>query len=173
MTFGMGLTIPEQEMELCAQLCRPAWIASGLTNDLFSWQKQHMAAIDNKQADKFNAIWVLMGQHSITVEKAKSLCRTKIKEAVAEYVQVVKDTQTRTDLSLDLREYIDALQYSLSGNVVWSLACPRYHPEASYNKRQLQWMKNGVPKVCEIHINEAFAAHLLKFSRCLPLTKKR
>ena len=147
MTFGMGITIPEHEMELCAQLCRPAWICSGLTNDLFSWQKEHAAAIENKHTNIVNAIWVMMGEHSITADEAKILCRAKIKDAVAEYVQVVRETRIRTDLSLDLRKYVEALQYSLSGNVVWSLKCPRYHPEASYNNRQLQWMESGVPKV--------------------------
>lgn len=150
-TYGMGLTIPEHEMELCAQLCRSVWIASGLTNDLFSWQKEHDAAMDNKQTDIVNAVWVLMGEHSITVEEAMNLCRAKIKDAVAEYIQVVRKTRTRTDLSLDLRKYIEALQYTLSGNVIWSLRCPRYHSEVSYNDRQLQWMKNGVPKVRKLH----------------------
>ncbi len=88
-----------------------------------------------------------MGEHSITADEAKILCRAKIKDAVAEYVQVVRETRIRTDLSLDLRKYVEALQYSLSGNVVWSLTCPRYHPEVSFNSRQLQWMESGVPKV--------------------------
>ena len=147
MTFGMGLTIPEEEMSICAQLCRPAWITAGLTNDLFSWEKEHDAAVENGQSDVVNAIWVLMGEHSITVDEAKAMCRQKIREAVAEYVQVVKETRIRTDISLDLRIYVEALQYSLSGNVVWSMQCPRYHPKASYNDRQQEWMKNGVPQI--------------------------
>ena len=124
-TFGMGLTVPEEEMELCAQLCRPAWICAGLTNDLFSWEKEYAAAIDTRQTDVANAVWVLRGEHSITDDEAMNLCRAKIKDAVTDYVRVVKETRTRTDLSLDLLRYVEALQYSLSGNVVWSRACPR------------------------------------------------
>lgn len=118
MTFGMGLSIPEEEMELCAELCRPAWVILCLTNDLFPWPKEYNAAVEDKQPDVVNAIWVLMGEHSITTAEAEALCREKIKEAVAEYAQVVKEIRTRTELSLNLRRYIEALQYTLSGNYI-------------------------------------------------------
>ncbi len=93
-----------------------------------------------------NAIWVLMGEHSISVDKAKEFCMSKIKECVAKYRIVIEDTKKRTDLSLDLRRYLEAMQYSLSGNVVWSLLCPRYHAEANYNELQLSRMKHGMGK---------------------------
>jgi Terpene synthase family 2, C-terminal metal binding len=139
----MGITIPEEELELCSQLMRPAWIAAGLTNDLFSWEKEYEAAKRNHQPDVVNAIWVLVREHSITVDQAKDLCRQKIKVAVADYLQTIKETCNNVTISMDLRRYIEAMQYSLSGNVVWSLQCPRYHPEAQYNELQLLRMKQG------------------------------
>ena len=145
-TFGMAITIPEEEMDSCRELMRYAWMAAGLTNDLFSWQKEYEASRRNGQPDVVNAIWVLMGEHSISVDEAKELCRSKIKDCVAKYRIVVEDTKKRTDLSLDLRKYVEAMQYSLSGNVVWSLLCPRYHAEANYNELQLSRMKYGVSK---------------------------
>lgn len=145
-TFGMGITIPDREMPVCEQLCRSAWVTASLTNDLFSWPKEREAAIKAGQADVVNAIWVLMGEHKISEEDAKALCREKIKANVAEYVRVVERNKMRTDLSLDLRRYIESLQYSLSGNVVWSLRCPRYHPDISYSKSQQEYMTNGIPR---------------------------
>ena len=142
----MAITIPEEEMDLCRRLMRPAWIVAGLTNDLFSWQKEYEASIKNGQSHVVNAIWVLTKEHSITVDEAKDLCRQKIKENIADYVRVVKENRNNTDLSLDLRKYIDCMQYSLSGNVVWSRLCPRYHPTASYNELQLARMNYGVEK---------------------------
>ena len=144
MTFGMAITIPDEESELCAQLMRPAWIAAGLTNDLFSWEKEYEAAMRNGQPDVVNAVWVLMGEHSITADQAKDLCRQKIKGAVADYLEVIEANCNNGDISLDLQKYIVAMQYSLSGNVVWNLQCPRYHPEAEYNQLQLLRMKHGV-----------------------------
>lgn len=142
----MAITIPEEEMDSCRELMRYALIAAGLTNDLFSWQKEYEASRRNGQPDVVNAIWVLMREHSISVDEAKDLCRSKIKDCVAKYRVVVEDTKKRTDLSLDLRKYVEAGQYSLSGNVVWSLLCPRYHAGANYNELQLSRMKHGVGK---------------------------
>lgn len=142
----MAITIPEEEMDLCRRLMRPAWIVAGLTNDLFSWQKEYEASIENGQSHVINAIWVLMREHSITIDEAKDLCRQKIKEHITEYVRVVEENQNNMNLSSDLRKYIDCMQYSLSGNVVWSKLCPRYHPTALYNELQLARMKYGVDK---------------------------
>lgn len=140
-TFGMAITIPEEEMELCKKLMRPAWTIVGLQNDLFSWEKEYESAKTMGRSNVINAIWVLMGEHSIAVDEAKKLCRKIITENVTEYLQVLKDNKDNTELSLDLRRYMEAMQYSLSGNAVWSLICPRYHLQATYNDFQLSMME--------------------------------
>jgi hypothetical protein len=144
MTFGMGITIPEHETDLCAELLRPAWIAEGLAKDLYSWEKDHQEAIRNDQPDVVNAISVLTEEHSISEEQAKLLCREKIKAAITEYLQVIQNSCSNNSLSLDLRKCIEAAQYRLSGNVFWSLQCPRYHPEAQHNQLQPLRIKYGV-----------------------------
>ncbi|KAF2866148.1 isoprenoid synthase domain-containing protein [Massariosphaeria phaeospora] len=145
-TFGMALTIPEHEMPLCEKLMLPAWHAASLQNDLFSWEKEYRDAKKHGQADVVNAIWVIMKEHNMKVDQAKVFCRKKIKEAVADYVKIVERTKKDLTISLDLRKYIEAMQYSLSGNVVWSLSCPRYHEKKDYNELQLLRMKHGVKK---------------------------
>ncbi|EED22796.1 conserved hypothetical protein [Talaromyces stipitatus ATCC 10500] len=126
-TFGMGLTIPEHEMSLCKELDQPAWEALALTNDLYSWEKERDDAAKAGEALVVNAIWILMQQYSVSETEAKDLCRQKIKESVSRAVQIAESTRNRTDLSLDLRQYTDAITYSVSGNLVWSIYCPRYH----------------------------------------------
>ncbi|KAI9891309.1 MAG: hypothetical protein M1814_002822 [Vezdaea aestivalis] len=148
-TFGMAITIPEDEIDLCRRLMRPAWVTAGLTNDLYSWEKEYEASLKNGQPDVVNAVWVLMGEHNLTIDEAKDLCREKIKESVAEYVQLVKDNKDNPELSEDLRRYLEAMLYSLSGNVVWSLRCPRYHERFDYNELQLFRMKYGTSKSAE------------------------
>ncbi|KAF2113823.1 isoprenoid synthase domain-containing protein [Lophiotrema nucula] len=143
-TFGMALTIPEAEMPLCETLMKPAWIAASLTNDLFSWEKERQAAADNGQKDVVNAVWVAMKEHSFSVNEAKAFCRKRIKECVADYLHIVQRSREDTTISLDLRKYIEAMQYSLSGNVAWSLQCPRYHADIAYNQVQQLREKYGV-----------------------------
>lgn len=132
-------------MDLCRELMAPAWIAVGLQNDLWSWPKERDAAEKQGHGHVINALWVLMQEHKTDVDGAEQICRRLIKENVAKYLQVVRDSKDNKSLSEDLRKYIDAMQYSISGNVVWSLSCPRYNPDISFNKQQLGWMHHGVP----------------------------
>lgn len=143
-TFAMALTIPEGEMDLCKKLGRPAFAALGLTNDLFSWDKERDAAKESGQPHVVNAIWVLMGELSIPESVAKAVCREKIKESVADCLVKVKEAKSDPKLSPDLKTYIEALQYSVSGNLVWSLNCLRYYPEASFDSVTLSMMEDVV-----------------------------
>ncbi len=144
-TFGMAITIPPEEMDTCRQLMRPAWIVAGLQNDLFSWEKERATATRLGLWNVINAVWVLMKEHSIDVADAKAMCRRIIKENVAAYLSIVEANTGNESLSLGLRRYMDAMKYSLSGNAVWSLICPRYHPTATFNGLQRSLMEaNGV-----------------------------
>lgn len=142
-TFGMALTVPAEEMALCSELVRPAFAAICLTNDLFSWEKEHKAAQKAGDSQVFNAVWVLMREHSIDENRAKEVCRDKIKEKVMDYLRVVDDTKRDLSISLDLAKYVDAVQYIHSGNLIWSMHCPRYHPELPYNQHQQKIMIHG------------------------------
>lgn len=142
----MGISVPEEEMDMCKRLTRPAWIHLGLTNDLYSWEKEYKASLEHGQTQVVNAIWVLMREHSLTIDQAKDLCRKKIKESTAEYLRIVEENRNNENLSLDLRRYIDCMQYTLSANLVWSGICPRYNLAASFNESQLLRMNYGLKK---------------------------
>ena len=129
----MGLTIPEDEMGLCKDLGRPSWAALALTNDLYSWEKELDAATKAGAPHVINGIWVLMKEHSLTETEAKILCRKKIREFVADARRIVEKNKLNTNLSSDLRIYLEAILYSISGNLVWSIYCPRYHEEERYD----------------------------------------
>ncbi|KAF4978237.1 hypothetical protein FZEAL_5342 [Fusarium zealandicum] len=143
--FAMGLRIPEEEHELRSQLCRPAWVALGLTNDLYSFDKELEAANQIGEAHVCNALWVMMREQSVGRHQAKQLCRQMIQDNVAQYVETVRVTKARTDVSRDLKIFAEAVQYILSGNAVWTLGAPRYNPGTTFNAKQLEWMTHGTP----------------------------
>ncbi|KAK6828344.1 hypothetical protein PG987_011685 [Apiospora arundinis] len=144
-TFGMGLRIPDHEAEQCQALVAPAWIAVGLQDDLLSWPKEVAAARAQGKDHVINSIWVLMQEHRIGVFEAMQICRGLIKGYVAEYLEIVETHKDNEVLSGDLRRYLVAIKYSISGHLVWSLNCPRYNPEVTFNKKQRSWMCNGLP----------------------------
>lgn len=157
-TFGMAITIPDNEVDLAHELANVAYLNLGLTNDLYSYQKEYETAMAMGQDHVVNVIWVLMEEHGVSEEVAKAMCREKIKQTIVDFRGIVSHTNARTDVSNETKRYIEGLLYSLSGNLVWSIDCPRYHSWSSYNDRQLSWMKNGIPKHEKSSINGK-AAH--------------
>ncbi|KIK55687.1 hypothetical protein GYMLUDRAFT_47648 [Collybiopsis luxurians FD-317 M1] len=145
MTFGLGLKIKGHEMDKYRELTRSAYFALVLQNDLYSWEKEYEVAKRYNLSRIMNTIWILTQEHNTDIQVAQDTCRKLIKKYVGEYVQTVKDVKDDESLSVDLRKYVEALQYSISGNLVWSMTCPRYHKEVSFNQRQLDWMRNSLP----------------------------
>ncbi|KAI1298387.1 fusicoccadiene synthase [Xylaria venustula] len=126
LTFGMALTIPDDEYEMCMEMARPGYAALGLTNDLFSWEKEKHDAMEVGLDYVFNAIWVIMKERSASEEDAKQICCSEIMKHVSRFKRTVEDTRNNPCLSLDLKAYLEAVLYSISGNLVWSIYCPRY-----------------------------------------------
>lgn len=139
--FTMGLVVQEEEEEICHKLTRPVWGAASLTNDLQSWDKEYKIAQAHDNHELRNAIGWLIKQHSISTETAKQRCCQKIKAFVAEFVQTLEYNKVRQDISQPVRTFVEAVQYMLSGNLIWGWQCPRYNPDCEPNQLQLATMK--------------------------------
>ncbi|KAL1849159.1 hypothetical protein Daus18300_013364 [Diaporthe australafricana] len=126
LTFGMALTIPDDEYNICMELARPGYAVLGLTNDLYSWEKERCAAELADQDYVFNAVWVIMQERSVDEEEAKKLCAEEIRKYAADFCQIVENIKHEKTLSKDSRAYIEAVKFSCIGNLVWSIYCPRY-----------------------------------------------
>lgn len=99
-------------------------ITASLTNDLLSFEKER------DDVNVLNAVLVVMREHGCSEAESREILKDRIRVEVANYVRVVKETRTRTDLSDDVKRYIEVMQYTLSGNVAWSTQCPRYNAGA-------------------------------------------
>lgn len=105
----MGLTIPAEELELCMELARPGYAALGLTNDLFSWEKEREDARKAGIGHVFNAIWVIMQEQGVDEAGASAICEDEIRRYVVEFDGIVEETR-RSDLSRDTRAYQEAVR---------------------------------------------------------------
>lgn len=122
----MALTIPDDEYDVCMDLARPGYAALGLTNDLYSWEKERRDAEAAGQDYVFNAVWVIMQEHSVGEEEAKAICADEIKKYGSEFARIVDENRDNMNLSRDVRAYLEAVLWSYIGNLVWSIYCPRY-----------------------------------------------
>ena len=122
------------------ELLTPALITASLTNDLYSFEKE------KGDANVQNAVLVVMKEHGCSEKKAREICKERIRIEVAKYIRVVEDTRARTDVSDEVKRYIEVMQYTLSGNVAWSTQCPRYNDGAKFNKLQMLRAEYGLEK---------------------------
>ena len=124
-TFAMALTIPASELDMCMRLTRPAYEATGLVNDLYSWQKERLDAEINGQNYVFNAIWVIMQENDSSEQGAIEICQKKIRQLIGDF-DVSVNRVRGSGISQDALQYLDAVRLSHVGNLVWSIYSPRY-----------------------------------------------
>jgi len=142
-TFGMSLTIPESDVPVAISATSTAFGAIALTNDLFSWERERDAAKRDGMPHVVNAVWVIMGQHSVSESEAKKICHNKIVELVEEFKATVEQFRRDDSVCEDLRTFVEVIQFNVSGNLAWSLSCSRYNPESKLNSCQ-EWMRQKV-----------------------------
>ncbi len=136
MLFGMGMTLTREEDALLADVVRPCYAALALANDYFSFDHEwaETQGSPGAAAKPINAVWLYMQWQCVNASVAKRLvteATNRYETRFLELCEQFRREQTPAVPKLDL--YLRALSYQVSGNVVWSLNCPRYHPESRYD----------------------------------------
>jgi hypothetical protein len=144
--FGCRIPLTDHEQQICFELGKPAWTALALSNDLFSWEKEHRSATLSRKSYISNALFIIMQEHAMGLDKAKEMCRRLIRENIDKYLQDLQHVKESNKYADNIVRLLDALLYVVSGNIVWSASCPRYHQDVQFSEQQIEWMKHGIPK---------------------------
>lgn len=139
MRFGMGILPTPEESKITYPIIRPCYAALGLANDYFSfdveWEGyQQEQTSDKPQDDKkamTNLVWLFMHWRNVGIPEAKAMVRHVVNQYEQEFLQKMDAFLTTGEGkgNVKLKDYLTAQAYQVSGDVVWSLRCPRYHPE--------------------------------------------
>lgn len=140
MAFGCEISILDEEEDLAKELLSPVIRHAFLTNDLFSFEKE------KHDVNCQNAVLVVMREHSCGEEEARDILKKRIRLETKNVLRTVKEVKTRTNISNDVKRYIEIMMYTVSGNVVWSQVCPRYNLEAKFSELQIRRAKEGINK---------------------------
>ncbi|GAB1315557.1 geranylgeranyl pyrophosphate synthetase [Madurella fahalii] len=133
MLFGMGMTLTTEEDNHLAEVVRPCYASLALANDYFSFDRE-WEEVQNGGPAPTNAVWLCMRWHSVNVQTAKKLVRAAANRYEARFLELCEGFRRGNPIcSEKLDRYLRGLTYQVSGNVVWSLTCPRYHPEFRYD----------------------------------------
>jgi hypothetical protein len=134
MLFGMDITLSEEEDARLTEVVRPCYASLALANDYFSFDREWKEAQESGTAKPINAVWLYMQWQGVDISTAKGLVRDKAAYFEKQFLDLSNQfRKERAPVSAKLDCYLRALSYQVSGNVVWSLNCPRYHPQFRYD----------------------------------------
>ncbi|MBF9071398.1 terpene synthase family protein [Streptacidiphilus fuscans] len=108
-----------------------------LVNDLLSFRKEHFGG------EPMNAVTVLCEQEGLPLQQAVDAVCVRIAGAEEDFLASARALRELGTPELDA--YLTAWELMLSGNLVWSLGCPRYHGADAR-----PW-PSGVPTRMELH----------------------
>ncbi|KAK4119290.1 terpenoid synthase [Parathielavia appendiculata] len=134
MLFGMGMTLTEEEDALFADIKRCCFASLALSNDWFSFDREWAEAQNRPSGAKLiNAVWLFMRWRGVSPNEAKQLVREATNRYEHRFLELCDEFRRAHPQREDLHRYLRGLTYQISGNVVWSLRCPRYYPEFRYD----------------------------------------
>jgi ophiobolin F synthase len=133
--FGMGMTLTEEEDIQLDPIRDQCYAALSLANDFFSFDREYTEFKDSGKSQTLrNSVWLHMQWYNVDVADAKTMTLRATKRYEQEFLKSCEEfRQQNAPVSEKLDKYLDALAYQVSGNVVWSLNCPRYYTEYRYD----------------------------------------
>ncbi|CAA9959388.1 geranylgeranyl pyrophosphate synthetase [Pyrenophora teres f. maculata] len=133
--FGMGVTLTEEEDAKLEPLRRPCFLAIGLANDYLSFDREYLEFSETVETQTLNnAVWLYMQLHHVDVSAAKRMVMDMTRQQEDEFLEKrARFRRENKDISEKMNRHLEALAYQISGNLVWSLNCPRYRPDYRYD----------------------------------------
>lgn len=116
-----GVGVPEHELAPLLDACFEHTI---LVNDLLSFRKEYL--LD----EPMNAVGVLTRTEGLGLQQAVDALCLRLDAAELAFLAEADALRARyggQDGGAGLEPYLDAWALMLSGNIAWSLHCPRYH----------------------------------------------
>lgn len=138
MLFGMGLILPEHDKAKLDEVTRPCFASLALANDYFSFDREYAEFCCGQKRNKeesrlINAVWLCMNWYGVAVEVAKGMvreaCNGYEKEFLRRSEEFLRGWEGGRSEKDVWERYFRGLKHQVSGNVVWSLRCPRYYPD--------------------------------------------
>lgn len=133
--FGMGMTLSKEEDAQLDSIRKPCYAALGLANDYFSFDREYTEFQESGESKTLtNSVWLHMQWHHVESSVAKEMTKQATRRYEEQFLEKCAEYRRKdAPVSEKLDRYLKALSYQVSGNVVWSLNCPRYHPEYRYD----------------------------------------
>ncbi|KAL0262785.1 hypothetical protein SLS55_001758 [Diplodia seriata] len=159
LSFGLGVSLTDQERRECCKLCRGAFVAFGLRNDLLAWDDDAASGGHGSTAPAFGALSLLVRQAGGGAAEARRKYFGIVRTEEDEYARNLQALDGRDDLSAAAKEFVRQVQHIPTGFALWA----RLHLAGGTNpgaERPDAAVKNGI-------VDETGAASMDRFDSAM------
>ena len=119
--FSMDFKLDSEEERKTAAIKLAAYNAWVLVNDYFSWEKEWSNHISNGGKGVIaNAIFLLMGWHSIDSDAGKKMLRKEIIAREEAYCKAKSDFLASGESTKKTAQWLELLDHVTAGNFAWT-----------------------------------------------------
>ncbi|GKZ29620.1 hypothetical protein AbraIFM66950_005774 [Aspergillus brasiliensis] len=130
MGWASGVVLTPEEEDLIGPVTYPAYVVLGVTNDIWSWEKEkRVTRGSGGSVPLVNAVHIVMQTHNTDEESAKNVVCNIIREHEERYCRLRDEYLKRPDVSLSIKKWFRILELSIAGNALWSICAIRYHQD--------------------------------------------
>ncbi len=130
MRFSMALNVTPAELDSVRSVERNCSKHISVVNDIFSWEKEVLASKLGHQegAALCSSVQVMAKEADININAAKRVLWAMCREWEMCHDELVAKRKSAVGLgcSHDVSEYMQGLEYQMSGNELWSKSTKRY-----------------------------------------------
>ncbi|KAL1637026.1 hypothetical protein SLS58_009465 [Diplodia intermedia] len=120
LSFGLGVSLTDQERRECCKLCRGAFVAFGLRNELLAWNDDAASGGHGSTASAFGALGLLVRQAGGGAAEARRKCLGIVRAEEDEYARNLQALDGRDDLSAAAKEFVRQVQHVPTGFALWA-----------------------------------------------------
>lgn len=125
--FSMNFALTDYEKERTSAVTTAAYNAWVLVNDYFSWEKEWQNYQDNSSHGEIvSAVFLFMKWQCVDQTEARKLVRAEILAREQKYCEAKDELTARGNLSDNIRNWFDILDWVTAGNFAWSMTTARY-----------------------------------------------
>lgn len=128
MRYSMALHITDSEVESVRDIEMNCSKHISVINDIFSWEKEVVAAqnLHEEGGVLCSSVQIMVNEMDISVDAAKRILRTLCREWELQHYELLAKAKARQPMNQTVQDYVQGLEYQMSGNELWSQTTKRY-----------------------------------------------
>ena len=124
----MALDMTGPELQLVREIEMNCSKHISVINDIYSWEKEVLAAqkLHKEGSVLCSSVQIMANELDVNIEAAKRILRALCREWELRHYELLAKTKRKQQMTGAIHDYVQGLEYQMSGNELWSQTTKRY-----------------------------------------------